>query len=285
LSFSPINTEDFQSTFSSGVDFKTYQISSVGTNNFLFAITTFDQHGNPNYVNSIDASPKPATDSRLEYLPLSLRYDGSWRNSAAIFGFGMGITGNPWYNSSTVTFSGGTNSYLSGLNSVRAITSPNSSGYWFAVTPSASIDFLMPEQWQLSLRANGQWANERLLSTEQFGIGGVASVRGYHEGEIFGDTGWRFSMEQFTPPHVVGMIHGHDALTIRGSAYMDCATAYTLDAGALPDKTQLWSTGVGVTTSVGSFWEARFLFSLPLLSTATTERDQPYFNFALTAQF
>ena len=285
LSFSPINTEDFQSTFSGGLDFKTYHIHSLGTNNFLFAITTFDQHGNPNHVNSIDASPNPTTDSGLEYLPLSVRYDGSWRTSPASFGFGMGITGNPWYNSSTVTSSGGKNSYLYGVNSVRAITSMNSSGYWFAVTPSASIDFLMPEQWQLSLRANGQWANERLLSTEQFGIGGVASVRGYHEGEIFGDTGWRFSMEQFTPPHVVGMIHGHDALTIRGSAYMDCATAYTLDAGALPDKTQLWSTGVGVTTSVGSFWEARFLFSLPLLSTATTERDQPYFNFALTAQF
>jgi hemolysin activation/secretion protein len=148
-----------------------------------------------------------------------------------------------------------------------------------------SIDFLMPEQWQLSLRANGQWANERLVSTEQFGIGGVASVRGYHEGEVFGDTGWRFSMEQFTPPHVVGIVYGHNALTIRGSAYMDCGTVYTVDTEGLPDRTELWSTGVGLTASVGSFWDARFLFSVPLLGTATTEAYQPFFNFALTAQF
>jgi hypothetical protein len=37
--------------------------------------------------------------------------------------------------------------------------------------------------------------------------------------------------------------------------------------------------------SIGSFWQARLLFSVPLLSTTITTAYHPYFNFALTAQF
>jgi hypothetical protein len=47
----------------------------------------------------------------------------------------------------------------------------------------------------------------------------------------------------------------------------------------------LWGTGFGVAASVGPNWQARFLFSLPLLSTSTTTAKEPFFNFSLTAQF
>ena len=77
----------------------------------------------------------------------------------------------------------------------------------------------------LSLRADGQWANEPLISNEQFGAGGVASVRGYQEGQVFGDTGCgMFLAEQKdAPTHhgagPTGRIHS----LIRGSVYMDYA--------------------------------------------------------------
>ena len=136
-----------------------------------------------------------------------------------------------------------------------------------------------------TIRADGQWASEPLISTEQFGIGGVNSVRGYHEGEVFGDTGWHMSLEQKTPPHIVGMVHGSQPLTVRGSVYMDYAEAYLLDPQGRPNDVALWGAGLGLTASVGPHWDAQFLFSVPLISAGATSGDQFNFNFSLMAQF
>ena len=154
------------------------------------------------------------------------------------------------------------------------------------VDPSLTWVFSTYTNWPMSIRANGQWASEPLLSNEQFGAGGVNSVRGYHEGEVFGDSGWHLSAEQQTPPHVVGMVYGNTPLTVRGSVYMDYARTFLIDPppGASGDVS-LWGTGFGWTAAVGSHWEARFLFSFPLLSAGTVQSGQPFFNFALTAQF
>jgi hemolysin activation/secretion protein len=136
-----------------------------------------------------------------------------------------------------------------------------------------------------SVHANGQWASEPLISTEQFGIGGVSSVRGYHEGENFGDNGWRLSFEQQTPPHMVGKVYGSQSLTVRGLVYMDRAATYLIDPQGRPDAVDLWSTGFGFTSAIGSHWGTRFLFSWPLIGTSTTPADVPVFSFDLNAQF
>jgi hemolysin activation/secretion protein len=143
----------------------------------------------------------------------------------------------------------------------------------------------MITNWPEMFRADGQWASEPLISNEQFGAGGVNSVRGYHEGEVFGDTGWHVSFEQMTPPHVVGPVYSGAPLTIRGSVYMDYARVFLLDPEGRQAGTSLWGTGFGLVASAGPHWDARFLFSLPLLSAGTIGADQPFFNFSLTAQF
>ena len=84
---------------------------------------------------------------------------------------------------------------------------------------------------------------------------------------------------------MVGIAYGHAPLIIRGSVYTDCAAAYLLDPQGRPASTELWGAGFGFVASVGSHWDARFLFSLPLIRTINTPRDQPYFNFSLSAQF
>src|SRR5208282_8782 len=111
-----------------------------------------------------------------------------------------------------------------------------------------SWQFPIHTNWMTLLRANGQIASEPLISNEQFGAGGVNSVRGYHEGEVFGDDGWRVSLEQQTPPHVVGIAYGNTPLTIRGSVYMDYADTYLLDPQGRPGSTALWGTGFGIVT-------------------------------------
>ncbi len=271
---------NFRSSLSGGLDYKTYDLESHKTNIFTLTSVVIDDTSNPGHpvtnINvSVVNSPVPSngvTHTHMDYLPLALRYDGSARDALGFTTFGVGLSLNAWY-------SGG----LSNLH--KATSSSRGSGGWFIVNPSLSRDFIVHTNWTLTLRADGQWASEPLPSNEQFGAGGVASVRGYHEGEVFGDTGWRVGFEQKTPGHVVGMVGRKQPLTIRGSVFMDYAETYLLDPHGRPDRVPLWGTGFGLVAAVGFNWEARFLFSWPLESTLSTEAGEPRFNFSLTGQF
>ncbi len=296
LSIPFVTPDNLQFNFSGGLDFKTYQVSNYATNQFTSTQAQVDSAGNPlPPIISTVASPKPATTQQIQYLPLSIRSDVSERDFAGTTTFGVGVSYNPWftsqtYKSSTITGTNGisTNIFtrVYGQKSLEGITgSPNSTGYWVVLSPTFSRTFMFYTNWVTTFRADGQWASQPLISNEQFGIGGVNSVRGYHEGEEFGDTGWHFSLEQSTPSHTVGTVYGNTPLTLRGSVYMDLATVYLLDPQGRPASTELWGTGFGITAAVGSHWQARFLFSLPLIGTSYTPQDQPYFNFGLTAQF
>ena len=264
---------DFHSDFSSGLDFKTFSTASYKTNNFLFAEITDNAQGIPNPpIFSTVASPVPVTYHPIEYLPLSLNYNATWHEDNSIVTAGLGVTGNPW-------FSGSISNYQGAVGSAKA------TGYWATLTPKFSWQFPIYPDWMTTVRADGQWASEPLVSTEQYGAGGVNSVRGYREGEVFGDDGWHFTLQQDTPSHVVGMVYGNTPLLLRGSIYMDYARVLLIDPQGRPPGTSLWGTGVGTVLSVGPHWETRFMVSLPLLSTETTTAYRPFFNFALTAQF
>ena len=264
---------NFHSDFSVGPDFKTYESSSHKTNIFSFAEYTLDQYGLPNPPTySSVVSAVPATYQPLEYLPLSLAYNASWQFARGTLAAGLGSSVNTWYSGP--------------LKTLQAITSSKeSSGHWVTLTPSLSWQMPIHTNWLTMLRADGQWSSEPLISNEQFGAGGINSVRGYREGEVFGDTGWHVTLEQQTPTHVVGVVHGNTLLTLRGTVYMDYASVYLLDPQGRAASTSLWGAGFGGVAAVGSHWDARFLFSVPLLSTATTVAYEPFFNFALTAQF
>lgn len=264
---------DFHQTVSAGPDYKTFEEDSLKTNSFTFKEITVNAQGipNPPVISTVN-SPVPPTFHKVDYFPVAVRYDGSLHDPLGNTAVGMGVSANIWYSGSPRNFQ-------------AAVGSTESSGTWVALMPSLTRDITYLKDWTLTLHAEGQWASEPLLSTEQFGAGGVASVRGYHEGEEFGDTGWRLNLEQKTPPHVVGTVWGGVKMTVRGSVYMDYAQTYLLDPEGRPGSTALWGTGLGGVLSIGAYWEVRLLSSWPLIGTATTTAYQPRFNFALTAQF
>ena len=283
--------DSFHQSVSGGLDFKTYNVTTYGTNYYILSSEIIDDLGGSpvtNYNTSTDITPLPTTVNQMEYLPLSVRYDAGWRDCLGTAAAGLGLSANPWFYSVTyTTTSSATNIYYHGAGSVQQIThSSQSSGYWVALTPSFSHDFQLFTNWLTTLRADGQWASQPLISNEQYGIGGVNSVRGYHEGEVFGDNGWHVSAQQDTPAHQVGLAYGSTPLLVRGSVYMDYGDAYLIDPQpGQPGSTALWGTGFGLVMSAGYHWEARFLFTLPLLNSPTVTAYEPYFNFSLTAQF
>lgn len=275
--------DNFHSTLSGGLDYKIYSQANYQTNIFIF--NEFTKNASQQLIErtSYDYIPTPATQQKLDYLPLAISYNANVNDFIGPATMGLGLSADLWYSSSTLTNGA---AEFTGKKSIQNITgSGESSGYWIILRPSFSQDFAIHTNWVTTLRADGQWASEPLISNEQFGVGGVNSVRGYLEGEIFGDNGWHLSLEQQTPPYLVGMVHGDQPLTVRGSVYMDWAAAYLIDPQGRAGSVELWSTGFGVAASVGSSWQARLLFSLPLNSTTMTPSDEPVFNFSLTAQF
>ncbi|HEY1787135.1 MAG TPA: POTRA domain-containing protein [Verrucomicrobiae bacterium] len=281
-----------QSSFSGGLDFKTFQLVNYKTNIFTFITTNLDQNKNPILPPVVSEVPSvvPTTLDRVEYLPISVHYNGTWSDSLGVSTIGLGLGVNLWYDSLFATTTYDTNNVghtksVRGETGLRDITgSALSSGHWVVLNPSYSRT-IMFDNWTTLVRLDGQWASEPLISPEQFGAGGVNSVRGYSEGDAFGDDGWHFSVEEQTPAHTVGMIFGSTPLTIRGSIYTDYADVYLIDPQGRPPLQSLWGAGLGFTAAAGPHWQAQFLFSFPLISTEDTPAFQPLFNFSLTAQF
>jgi hemolysin activation/secretion protein len=294
-----------RSLLSAGLDYKMYSLTSYGTNVFI-ETSTYTNSNSELATNPPETffSPIPVTHPTLEYLPLSLNYDASFQDAFGPATLGLGLSADLWYSSAYSTTS--TSPLIStngngtlqtnivtataSLHGNAALTnvvhSTRSTGYWVILRPRFSQEIDFYPNWITTFRADGQWATEPLVSVDQFGAGGVNSVRGYHEGEVFGDTGWHVSLEQQTPPVILGNLYDGAPLTIRGSVYMDYARVYLIDPPpGSRDSTPLWGTGFGFSAAAGSHLQAQFLFSWPLLSAGTVPAYQPFFNFALTAQF
>jgi len=214
----------------------------------------------------------PTTFHRLGYLPVSVHFDASEHDPLGSTALGLGISVNAWHTGP--------------LRDIELLsTNSHASGHWVTLTPSVSRDFIIHTNWTLSLHAEGQWVNETLISNEQMGFGGVSNIRGYEEGEVFGDTGWRLNAELKSPGQVIGMVYGKQPLIVRGSIYTDYGQAFSLNPELHIPSVELWGVGFGTVMSIGSHWEARLLFSWPLLRTSVTRAGAPRFNFGLNAQF
>jgi len=91
------------------------------------------------------------------------------------------------------------------------ISGPASSNFpgdqWQAVRIGASGGLNLPLDWQARAGLNAQLSGDLLLPSEQFGAGGVSSVRGYPERILSGDQGYTVNFELYTPelnPYVGG---------------------------------------------------------------------------------
>lgn len=101
----------------------------------------------------------------------------------------------------------------------------------------------------ISSQLTGQRALDALYGTEQIGIGGLYSVRGFYENSLAGDHGfyWRNDVS-FAKP--VGNLFGHPAATILYWA-LDAGKVSSIAAG-VPSGT-LVGTAVGFSLSLGPF--------------------------------
>jgi hemolysin activation/secretion protein len=139
------------------------------------------------------------------------------------------------------------------------------------------------------LNLNGQWASAPLISNEQLALGGTSGVRGYQEGEIYGDTGWRALFDLRAPPISVGYFptqNGDVPADLRCSWFMDAGQTFLIERPTTADISfTQWGTGVGFFLTAGSHVSARFALAWALHDTPTTSAGSAQAYFSVGVQF
>ncbi|OQW71111.1 MAG: hypothetical protein BVN35_17205 [Proteobacteria bacterium ST_bin11] len=115
---------------------------------------------------------------------------------------------------------------------------------------SVNFNQNLPENWQLRAEFSGQHTNDALISGEQFGLGGINSVRGFQERILANDKGHRASLELFTPD--LAALLEKNSVKLRAVAFYNAANAWRNNP--LPDEedhNHISSIGLGLRGSVG----------------------------------
>jgi hemolysin activation/secretion protein len=257
---------------SSGLDVKRYFLESFNTNNFVItSVITNNLGSQTNLI--LKSSPQPARRDEVVYLPLSANLDYFQADLSGTLAASLGLGGN---------FVGSREDFVSASYSDRARP-----GY-FKATLAITRDQRLFDDWSLLLRANGQVATAPLISNEQFALGGLGSVRGYYEGDGYGDMGWFSSLELRTPLLAAQVPVGSTptAAWLRGSVFFDAGQRFYVDAPANGDPyATLLGTGLGLSGNLNNHVDLRIAVGWPLRDSANTRAYEPRAYFTLGGQF
>ncbi len=87
---------------------------------------------------------------------------------------------------------------------------------WTALRYNLSFDQLFAKEYLFHIGFSGQQTSELLISGEQFGVGGVGTLRGFEERSVTGDSGYQMTFEVWFPSLT--------AYNIRYSVFYDLAS-------------------------------------------------------------
>ena len=138
----------------------------------------------------------------------------------------------------------------------------------------------LPFGCSLGTRVLTQWAGTNLQAGEQFGLGGNGSVRGYHEGEVNGDSGMLFSAELRSPPfglwQLAGRLRGRtgpepDKPAVGDQLQFLCFWDYGIatihhPTQDEPKQVNLSGAGLGLRYTVNTWIALRFDYGWPLIN-------------------
>jgi hemolysin activation/secretion protein len=169
----PSTSGNFYHNFTAGLDYKDFKQDVV--------------------LEGADDLPSPA-----RYSPFTVQYTATWLGSVDAAHHDAATTAMR----SNTTLDLGVNFLIRGVGTDTKQFSVKRYGAgpsYFIFHPSLQRQQILPGSWSLVAKIDGQLASGPLISNEQYGAGGVDSVRGYTESERLGDNGLRGSIELRTP--------------------------------------------------------------------------------------
>lgn len=149
-----------------------------------------------------------------------------------------------------------------------------------------SLDQNLPKSWKLLLKGRGQFSVSNLIPSEQFGLGGYSTIRGYDERAVTGDNALLANFELKTPsvaPVGLWIPKFKDSLTLLG--FVDAGYAwYRQEVTGKPLDQGLVGVGTGVRYSVSSYLTSRIDVGFPLIEVQKS-KDGPHVHFNAVFSF
>lgn len=141
----------------------------------------------------------------------------------------------------------------------------------------------LTQDWNLLTAVRGQWASDALLSSEEFGVGGVNYGRGFDPSEIIGDDGIAGKVElQWTEPAEIDLL---DTYYVFG--FYDAGRVWNKDATTSSEKRDtVTSAGLGVSADFTKDTTLDMMLAFPLNRDVETQNDRdPRFYMGLRHRF
>jgi hemolysin activation/secretion protein len=168
---------------------------------------------------------------------------------------------------------------------------------FISLRADASYTHDLPDGVQLFLKGQGQIADQPLVSSEQFSLGGMDTVRGYLESETLGDFGGVATVELRSPniaPFLTPTLKNAktepeklnpiDEWTVFGFA--DAGRVAIFDP--LPDQQEqfdLASYGIGTRFKFMKYSNGMILVGVPVISQQVTVANKPRVSFRFWGEF
>lgn len=198
--------------------------------------------------------------------------------------------GDPWGSTSfttTVAYSPGNITDFNDAESYQATRTDADPDYAYARFRLSRVTRL-PLDLTWTARAEAQFASAELLSSEQLGVGGFASVRGYEERAANGDAGHAFGTELLLPPvrllSRTNILEKPDSLQVLG--FVDYGSVYY--EGDSPDgdpHKDLSSMGVGIRYAIAPTLSLRFSYGWQLNDDPLIDDDDGRSHLGIVASF
>jgi len=144
---------------------------------------------------------------------------------------------------------------------------------------SAQRDVTLGAGVSLTVRSLFQWTQSTLLPSEELGVGGVDSVRGYDPYVAQGDRGWNLQTELRAPAVTLGV----GSATVQPFIFVDAGHVWNrIDQPAEAGNSSLLSTGAGLRFQMARYVSAQGIFGKPLRSAVANGSTAPLVEFSVT---
>ncbi len=222
--------------------------------------------------------------SPVTYYPLVASYGATFQGDKFTTQFNAAVT----YNTRPVS------SDWTAFDAKRYQASPSFAHFNADVSHTQEL----PEGFQLWGKVQGQVADGPLVSSEQFSVGGLDTVRGYLESEVLGDDGVVGNIE-LRSPNLGEMLQKQlkdetGQGKPRFTTFNDWRMFAFADAGRasiqrpLPEQQSVfdvWSYGVGTRFKMFNYVNGMLAYSVPMISQTYTRARDPRFNFRIWGEF
>lgn len=199
------------------------------------------------------APPTPSISTCVPYtvMPLGMTYLGQQKTDTELIEFNIGFARNFPIGTRYTNVDGQMDRY-----SYLTPGNRNTHDDFMILHGGATFFKTYVNDWQVRIAANVQFARDPLLASEQFGLAGSTSVRGFDERAVAADGGTVINAEIYTPE-----LAGKNGMlgNLRFLIFYDVGRGYNLKVGlgATPAHLSVASAGFGVRYGVGKYFNIR----------------------------